>query len=82
MPRKPKPPRAYTSWIVEAPRLGKWPDSQGDFSLWHATEPEARRTFREHVARVVATHPGMAHFVRLIRQDRTIMEEGDSAAPQ
>ena len=76
MARKPKPPETFTSWYVEAPRLGPWNDSQPDFSLWHKTEPEARRTFAEHVKRVRATHPHMAHFVRLVQMQRTIIEEG------
>jgi hypothetical protein len=76
MTRKPKPPEVHTSWYVEAPRLSRPHDDEPDFSLWHRTEAEARRTFAEHVARVAAIVPHMAHFVRLVRVDRCIVEEG------
>ena len=70
-----KKPETRSVWIVEAPAFSG-PAEEATLTSWHKDEAEAQRAFAAHVERVRAVFPNLVHWVRLIRQESTIMKEG------
>lgn len=89
-----KRPTVYTHWHVEAPALigvdfgptyhmsGDHPE-QDDIDRAFRTEAQARAFFVQRV-KMTQDHPHWSHLVhsvRLVKRERTIVEEGKPHAP-